>query len=299
MAIPDTQLDTWTHLGSVQQSSETYQSIKKTLEQSDAPYSSRSVDAFLQGSYGNDTNIFGDSDVDLVLRTKVLFYYNIDALSETEKAAFKRDHPNQSQFDLPDFRKEVISWLGAQYGSDLDASGKKALRLKARNNRRSADILLVCPHKRYSRYMGLNDQAFVEGVIFRTNDGKTIINYPKQHSEHLTKKHQTTSEWLKPTARIYKNMRNRMLEKGLIKAGTAPSYFLEGALYNVPPEHFGGGWTRTVEKTFEWIDRNDPSKYTCANGVHPLVSELASTSWPVQSYIDWLEGMKKLWNGWR
>lgn len=73
MAIPEKQLETWTGLGSVQQSSATYQSIKGMLDDTDAPYASRNIDSFLQGSYCNDTNIYGDSDVDIVLRTKMLF----------------------------------------------------------------------------------------------------------------------------------------------------------------------------------------------------------------------------------
>jgi hypothetical protein len=46
-----------------------------------------------------------------------------------------------------------------------------------------------------------------------------------------------------------------MVEKGFIKAGAAPSYFLGGLLYNVPREHFGGSWVATVENTFAWDRR--------------------------------------------
>ena len=42
----------------------------------------------------------------------------------------------------------------------------------------------------------------------------------------MTAKHQVTNKSLKPTVRIYKNMRNRMVEKGIIKSGAAPSYFM-------------------------------------------------------------------------
>lgn len=136
MAIPEQQLSTWTNLGSVQQSAATYQSIKNVLEHSEAPYATRRVDAFLQGAYGNDTNIFGDSDVDIVLRAKTLFYYNIDKLDGTQKAAFKRDHPNDSQYALPQFKQDVTGWLQQKYGNDLDTSGKKALRIKANGYRR-------------------------------------------------------------------------------------------------------------------------------------------------------------------
>jgi hypothetical protein len=109
VTIPESQLETWTHIGAAQQSATTYQTIKGVIEHKDAPYSSRSVDSFLQGSYGNDTNVYGaDSDVDIVLRTKSLFYYNLDALSETEKLAFKSVHPTPAEYSVKTFRTDAI-----------------------------------------------------------------------------------------------------------------------------------------------------------------------------------------------
>lgn len=301
MAVGEKQLETWTGIGSIQQSSSTYQSIKSVLEHKDAPYGPRRVDSFLQGSYCNDTNIYGDSDVDIVLRTKALFHYNIDALSDPDKAEFKRVHPGVAEYQLGNFKADVVSWLERQFGADLDAtSSKKVLKIKANGVRRSADVLLVAPHKTYSQYRGERpeDQSFVEGVLFITSDGAQVVNYPKQHSHNMTAKHQTTSEWLKPTVRIYKNLRNRMVERGHIRAGTAPSYFLEGLLSNVPAAQFGRNWVATVENTFDWIDGNLPAPYMCANGIHPLIRDNSPTSWAVQGYVDWLGGMKKLWHSW-
>lgn len=301
MAIGEQQLQTWTGIGSIQQSSATYHSIKNVIEHKDAPYASRNVDSFLQGSYCNDTNIVGDSDVDIVLRTKAIFHYSIDALPILQQAEFKRVHPN-AEYKLNDFRKEAVSWLGAQFGGDLDVtSSKKVLKVTASGNRRSADILLVAPHKTYQWYQSERpeDQSFVEGVLFITSDGTPTVNYPKQHSDNMTGKHQASNEWLKPTVRIYKNMRNRMVDIGYIRPGVAPSYFLEGLLSNVPADRFGKNWVTTVENTFTWIDGNIPAEYACANGVHPLIRDNIGTSWPVQGYIDWLSGMKRLWSNWQ
>jgi hypothetical protein len=299
MAIPESQLETWTHIGAGPQSAATYQSIKGVIEHKDAPYASKRVDSFLQGSYGNDTNVYGaDSDVDIVLRSNAFFHYNIDALPEPQKAEFKRVHPSPSEYDLTTFKADALRWLNQKYGADLDTSGKKALRLKGNGNRRDADILLVAPHKKYTRFNGKNDEEYLEGVLFRATDGTSIINYPKQHSANMTSKHQLTNGWLKPTVRIYKNMRNRMVDKGFAKAGKAPSYFLEGLLHNVPVDQFGVNYAKTVENTFEWIQGHLPADYKCANCEHPLILDNAATSWPVQDYIDWTNGMKKLWNNW-
>jgi hypothetical protein len=36
---------------------------------------------FLQGSYGNDTNIYAESDVDVVMRTDSIYYSDTSALN--------------------------------------------------------------------------------------------------------------------------------------------------------------------------------------------------------------------------
>ena len=68
MAIPESQLDTWSHLGSITQSSTTYNTIKNALEAAENPYAGKNYNVFLQGSYGNNTNIYAESDVDIVIK---------------------------------------------------------------------------------------------------------------------------------------------------------------------------------------------------------------------------------------
>jgi hypothetical protein len=103
---------------------------------------------------------------------------------------------------------------------------------------------------------------------------------------------------LKPTVRIFKNIRNKMAEKGIIKAGAAPSYFIEGMLYNVPAEHFRASRQTTVEGCWGWVNTSDHGSLMCANGIHPLSRENVSTSWPVQGHIDFLKGVRTLWSQW-
>jgi hypothetical protein len=71
----------------------------------------------------------------------------------------------------------------------------------------------------------------VEGICFFRSDGTRIDNFPMQHSDNCTEKHKDTRNWFKHTVRVYKNLRNTMIEKKSIQDGLAPSYFLEGLLY--------------------------------------------------------------------
>jgi effector-binding domain-containing protein len=49
MAIPNAQLETWSHQGSIAQSSVTYGSIKRALESNGTKYTGKSFEVFLQG----------------------------------------------------------------------------------------------------------------------------------------------------------------------------------------------------------------------------------------------------------
>jgi hypothetical protein len=67
LAIPESQLETWSHQGAIVGSRTTYATIKNLLESAATPYAGKLFKVFLQGSYGNDTNIFTESDVDIVI----------------------------------------------------------------------------------------------------------------------------------------------------------------------------------------------------------------------------------------
>jgi hypothetical protein len=298
VAIPEAQLKTWTGLGSVAQSRDTYATIKGVLENSNSPYHSRSFDTFLQGSYGNDTNVFGDSDVDIVIRQKSLFYYNLDALGEAEKSEFRRVHPSNAEYTLQHFKGEVSSWLRDQYPQDFDPSGSKALYIRQRNNRRNADVLVAAQHKRFVSFPNSENQRYVEGIIFFPSSGGEIINYPKQHSANMTAQHQATNEWLKPAVRIFKNMRNKMITDGRLRDGVAPSYYLEGLLYNVPPNVFNTDWQTAVAGCLSWAVATDKTQLVCANRQHWLVRDNEKTSWSTADYDAFLNAAVDLWSNW-
>ena len=226
MAIPESQLETWSHQGSVTQSSDTYQTIRKALLASDASYADKSFEVFLQGSYGNDTNIYAESDVDVVIRLDSIFRSNIADLSLAEQQAYHGFFSN-STYSFSDFEAGVFAALVNRFGDDAVKAGNKAIRIKAEGSRRNADLVVCRQYRSYKKFDldRPNDCTF--GIIFPTRNGD-IINYPKQHSANLTSQHQSTSQILKPMVRILKNMRSWMVENSMLREGIAPSYYLEG-----------------------------------------------------------------------
>jgi hypothetical protein len=171
--------------------------------------------------------------------------------------------------------------------------GKKAVFIPGNNNRRSADVLIAQQFRRYYSYEpGLH--GCHEGVAFYA-DGKRIENFPRQHSENCTTKQKATNNNFKRMVRVFKNTRNAMIEKGLLAEDVAPSYFLEGMLYNVPNEKFTGTYTNMWVECFNWIVTADRTKMTCANELHWLVRDGAPTSWPVANFGALTAAAKKFW----
>jgi hypothetical protein len=290
MAIKEAQLETWSHQGAVQQSRDTYAAIKGVIEDPKAPYASRAFKVFLQGSYANDTNVWADSDVDIVVRLDAAYSSDISRLSAEEQQAY--NVIENAKYGNADFRNEVIAWLSKHFSGATP--GNKAIYIPPSGKRREADVLVCCE---FRRYHNLAQDRYDPGICFWSK-GTRIENFPNQHSNNCTTKHQGTTSWFKPTVRIFKNFRNAMVQKGLLADGVAPSYFLEGLLYNAPKNCFGTSYVDTFVACYNWANNADASKLVCANGLHWLVRDNRHTSWPVNGFQAFMSSARNAWDNW-
>ena len=297
MPIPESQLETWSHQGSITQSSNTYNAIKTVLEASTTPYAGKNFKVFLQGSYGNDTNIYAESDVDIVIRLDDCFHSDLESLSDDEKSAYKQAF-SDATYTHTDFKRDVLSVLEDQYGSAVK-TGDKAIAIDANGSRRKSDVIVSTQFRRYFKFRSASDSEYVEGICFFNAAGERIANYPKQHSANLTAKHQASSKWLKPMVRVLKNIRSRMVDEGLIKAGVAPSYYIEGLLYNVPNEKFTHSLEDCMVNILNWY-RQDAAKtdLVCANEQYYLLRDGYHTCWSQTDCDALVEAAVDLWNQW-
>jgi hypothetical protein len=296
MTIPESQLDTWSKQGSVTQSSDTYNIIKNALESSSTPYADKDFKVFLQGSYGNDTNIYAESDVDIVIMLGSTFQSDVESLTEGQRIAYNRSFA-EATYLYSDFKRDVLAVLRKAYGNGVEA-GSKAITVPAGGSRRKADVIVALEYRRYWKFNGLYDQDYVEGIVFYTSSGAKIINYPKPHSKNMTSKHQRTGSWLKPKVRVFKNLRRRLVRVGKLQSGDAPSYYLEGLLYNVPDNKFGGSYSDCFCKAINWIQQADKTKFVCANEQYFLLRDFSSVCWEPAMCEKYLAAAVELWNNW-
>jgi hypothetical protein len=267
------------------------------LEGSTTPYSDKSYKAFLQGSYGNDTNIFAESDVDIVVRLDDCWQSDLEALTEEEKKKYK-DAYVDATYTRVDFKRDVLKVLSDRYPGDVK-SGDKAIAIAASGSRRKADVIAAIQFRRYYKFNGIYDQSYDEGICFFNAAGQRIANYPKQHSTNLTRKHQDSGTWLKPMVRILKNLRGKLVADGVLQSRTAPSYYLEGLLYNVPNGKFTTSYQDCFVNAINWIQSDaDKDKLVCANEQYYLLRDDSHTCWPKANCEAFLSAAIKLWNNW-
>ena len=296
MAIPEAKLITWSKQGSVPQSAQTYNTIKTVLEDANAPYHGKDFTVFLQGSYGNDTNVVRESDVDIAIRLDQTFYTDLTFLEPAAKEAYEKAR-DPATYGYQEFKGEVLEWLETKYPGAVKA-GEKAIFLKGNGARRDADVLPCAVLRQYFGSSNGTDDKYAEGICFFLPDGTRIENFPQQHADNCTTKHQDTDEWFKKVVRVYKNMRNQMIDDRVLDEGIAPSYFLEGMLWNVPDDKFGESFDASFVNTFNWVLQADQEKLTTASGFHWLVRDGHHVCWPRANFTAYLAAARDYWQEW-
>ncbi|MCF2491135.1 nucleotidyltransferase [Dyadobacter sp. CY347] len=264
------------------------------MEDRSAPYDGREYSIYLQGSYGNDTNIYADSDVDVVIQLDSVYYSDLEGLSQDDLNLYNASRSTAS-YSYGDFKTDVIGQLRLEFGS-LVKPGNKAILVEGNGTRRDSDVLAATLHRRYTRFKSYSDQSYHEGIRFLSSSGTEIINFPKQHSANCTTKNKATNGWFKPSVRILKNMRNSMITKGYLQEGIAPSYFLEGMLYNVPNSKFGSTFQDTVVNSINWLNNSDKNSLLCANELYRLLHPTSPVTWRAESFDKYLSAVNKFWN---
>lgn len=284
MAIPESQLETWANQGAITTAKSTADSVKNALNSYTGWPSGVDFEVYLQGSYKNDTNIRGDSDVDVVAHLNSTFYSN---LSEEQKRILGL---TPATYHLSNFRSDVLKILKNYYGQSQITEGNKSIKIKANNGRLPADVVVCC---QYRKYKTVNSYDYVEGMTFWTqNDNRQVINYPKVHYDNGVSKHQNSSKWYKPVVRLFKNCR------GSISGDATPSYFLECMLYNTPNSKFGTSYGDTFCNIVNWLNENNLDNFVCQNGQLNLFGS-SQEQWNTSEAKTVIKNLISLWNNWR
>ena len=133
---------------------------------------------------------------------------------------------------------------------------------------------------------------------FFAQNGAFIVNFPKQHMDNCTRKHQLTDGMFKPLVRILKNIRRHLIDLGTIQRELAPGYFLECLLYNVPDGYMTGTYSEAFVRSMRWLAAADRSNFECASGQVRLFGDRIVPSWRTENCDRFLQAVGTLWDRW-
>jgi hypothetical protein len=290
MGIPESQLTTWSNQGATTSSASTYASIKAALAAHKWPKDWTHV-PYLQGSYANTTNIRGNSDVDVVAEMTSMFFSD---LTEEQK---QQRNLGRTGVTYDDFRREIVAALTSYYGSaNIDATGPNAITVKGDGSRLKADVLAAVRYQEYRH--GYHP---VYGIKFwnqQTNQEK--INFPKLHIDNGEAKNQNgTNQRYKPSVRMIKNARERVIGSDDNLRKKYPSYFVECLIYNVPDNQFTTSRQDTFVNILNFLHkalRDDRGQKFVTQSKQRYLFGNDSTQWSIANATAFVDDLVKLWN---
>jgi hypothetical protein len=298
MPIPLSQLNTWTNPGALTTSSAAYASIRNALLKQTSPIASRGVEIFLQGSYANSTNIYGDSDVDVVVLYENTFHKDMSRLTAAQQQLHEATFP-PATYHWRDLHTEVVAALRSHYGAGAVKPENKSIKVTTGYGTKPSDVIPAVQFRRYATFNHQNDLSAHWGIQFFDSANNPIVNYPKYHITHGEDKNSTTrtNGRYKQIVRLFKNFRNYLVDNNLLTDGAAPSYFIECALHSVPDRLFAGALTDVVPAIIDHLNQVSYPTLLCQNGVEPLIGN-GATQWPLVNFVEFVSAAKSGWDNW-
>lgn len=291
MPIPESHLSRWSDHGAQDASKRTHEAIRTVLR-THRWSPGMTCDLYLQGSYRNDTNIRGDSDVDMVLELQSTTMRDVGSLSSFEQEMVAASL-GPVTYDWNDFRRETLKALEGGFGKKMVAQGNKTIKLKADPPRLAADLVVCMEHRRYA-----NTFTYVQGITFwALHDKRWVINYPQEHNKNGAAKGARTADRYKRTVRMFKNARNHLESIGKIRSAVAPSYFLECLIYNAPDSSFQPSFQETYFSIVNWMIQSSLDGLVCQNGQQWLFGP-SPEQWSVTNAKALANQLVSLWNDW-
>lgn len=303
MSIPTSQLETWSNQGAKTTSSQIYNSIKACLNAEASKIASKLIsqecEIYLQGSYVNDTNIYGDSDVDIIVQLHSTWNRDLSALNEYERQLYLDTYPNATYL-WENFYADVLDTLRKYYGKENVNTSGKVPKVNLSNSYK-ADIVVAIDYRIYKMFQGDNNKLYIEGLKFYmpNSDNRMVINYPKYHYRNGVDKNtkERTNGRYKSTVRMFKNIRNKLIDNKQITNKDAPSYFLECLLYNVPDDNYSTDYSQTFCNIINYLYKTNLDNFLCQNELDKLFGD-SHEQWQLSLAKSFISESIKLWKNW-
>ena len=218
--------------------------IKEAID-NDSNFENLKYEVFVQGSYANNTNVKADSDVDVCVMLKSTFF--------TEYPEGKTDADygfTKGTISYDTYKTYVINAIINKFGRENVTIGNKSIKIKSNTYHVEADVVPAFLLKNYRSIGSSNPNNYIEGIRYYSSNGQTVTNYPKIHIQNGISKNNATNYRYKYLIRIFKRIRNDMVDDRIIDKDKITSFLVECLVWNVPNNIITGysTWTETVKQ---------------------------------------------------
>jgi hypothetical protein len=251
-----------------------------------AALASHDIQVAAQGSYRNLTHVPRESDVDIRVVCRDVFFSDFQFVDSTAKSdTAVRDRlrtrfgVSAATYTYDQFRDDVGAALVARFGPPPSVEpGDKAFGIRETRYFVDADVVAALQHRRFA-----NDGTYNEGVEFITRKGKHIVNWPEQQYRNGVAKNQATGERFKAMVRTVKSLRNEMDDRNVPAAAPIPSFLIECLVWNVANSKFNHGtYSEDVKEVLRFLYLATKPDGTCGE-------------WHEESDLKWLFKGDKGW----
>lgn len=191
-------------------------------------------EVYATGSYHNNTNVRGESDIDVAAVCHEAFFWESPPGAAPQGLSF-----SPAPYGFVQFRTDVERALTLRFGAGM-APGDKAFNIHENTYRIEADVTPFLEYRRYKLVAG--SWTFDEGVQSVSKSGYSFVNWHKDHYSQGVRRNTETRKRFKRVARILKNTKFDMLERGTAAAKAAaksiPSFLIECLAFNCPDSCF-------------------------------------------------------------
>lgn len=248
------------------------------------------IEIFVQGSYANNTNVRNSSDVDVCIMLRSTFFTEYPD-------GFSQEHFGHTDgtISFAEYKKLVIKALTNKFGIENVAVGNKSIKISSNTYHVKADAVVAFMLKDYRIINSKKADVYVEGIRFWSKSNDMVTNYPKDHINNGVRKNNKTNYAYKKLVRIFKRLRNEMVEAGMIDGNIITSFLVECLIWNVPDSIITkySTWNETVKQSilyiYDNIDRGDHAEW---GEVSERLYLFRGRKW---SAVDAMKFMNKAW----
>lgn len=222
--------------------------IRNAIDSSDE-LKDLTIEIFIQGSYANNTNVRTNSDIDVcVMLTSTFFTEYPEGKCNSDYGFIK------GSITYQEYQRRVKKAIISKFGNNSVTLGNKSIKIKSNSYHVNADVVVAFLLKDFRTINSFDPRYYVEGIRFLSSEGDEVTNYPKEHINNGKRKNTQTNHRYKYLTRIFKRIRNAMVEEQLINGDIISSFLVECLVWNVPNSIIENyTWTETVKESIRYL----------------------------------------------